>query len=100
MIGNQNPFKRIRNSHLSELDAYSIALVQCLESDLIQESMPEALQQSPLTLAMPLTLILLTKPLALTLKSDLIFRHWTRALIERLCRHTKHKSSHNPDLVG
>ena len=50
-----------------------LALVQCLKSDLIQESEPEDLLLSPLTLAMPLTLISLIKPLALTLKSDLIF---------------------------
>ena len=50
----------------------SRALVQCLKSDLIQESEPEALLLSPLTLAMPLTLILLIKPLPLTLESDVI----------------------------
>ena len=49
-----------------------VALVQCLKSDLIQESEPEALLLSPLTLAMPLTLILLIKPLPLTLESDVI----------------------------
>ena len=48
------------------------AQVQCLKSDLIQESEPEALLLSPLTLAMPLTLILLIKPLPLTLESDVI----------------------------
>ena len=48
------------------------ALVQCPKSDLILESEPEVLVLAPLTLAMPLTLILLIKPLALTLKSDLI----------------------------
>ena len=51
---------------------YTLALVQCLKSDLIQESEPEALLLSPLTLAMPLTLILLIKPLPLTLESDVI----------------------------
>ena len=49
-----------------------LALVQCLKSDLILESEPEDLLLSPLTLAMPLTLILLIKPLPLTLKSDVI----------------------------
>ena len=48
------------------------AQVQCLKSDLIQESEPEDLLLSPLTLAMPLTLILLIKPLPLTLESDVI----------------------------
>ena len=48
------------------------ALVQCLKSDLIQESEPEALLLSPLTLVMPLTPILLIKPLTLTLESDVI----------------------------
>ena len=50
-----------------------LALVQCLKSDVIQESEPEDLLLSPLTLATPLTLILLIMPLALTLKSHLIF---------------------------
>ena len=49
------------------------ALVQCRKSDLILESEPEVLVLAPLTLAMPLALILLIKPMALTLKSDLIF---------------------------
>ena len=49
-----------------------VALVQCLKSDLILESEPEDLLLSPLTLATPLTLILLIKPLPLTLKSDVI----------------------------
>ena len=48
------------------------ALVQCRKSDLIQESEPEVSLLSPLTFAMTLTLILLTKPLVLTLESDLI----------------------------
>ena len=43
-----------------------------LKSDLIQESEPEDLLLSPLTLATPLTLILLMKPLPLTLESDVI----------------------------
>ena len=48
------------------------ALVQCIKSDVIQESEPEDILLSPLTLATPLTLILLMKPLPLTLKSDVI----------------------------
>ena len=50
----------------------TLALVPCLKSDLIQGSEPETLLLSPLTLAMPLTLILLIKPLPLTLESDVI----------------------------
>ena len=34
LIGNQNPFKRIRNSHLSELDAYSIFELNFISSDI------------------------------------------------------------------
>ena len=60
----------IINQHVSFTDTR--ALVQCLKSDLIQESEPEDSLLSPLTLAMPLTLILLIKPLPLTLKSDVI----------------------------
>ena len=52
---------------------FTKALVQCRKSDLILESEPEVSVLAPLTLAMPLTLISLIKPLALTLKSDVIF---------------------------
>ena len=58
---------------IKECNDNTIALVQCRKSDLISELVPEALVLALLNLAMPLTLILLIKPLALTLKSDLIF---------------------------
>ena len=62
-----------------------LALVQCLKSDLIQESEPEDLLLSPLTLATPLTLILLIKPLPLTLKSDVICDIGPGLLLETIC---------------
>ena len=78
-----------------------VALVQCLKSDLIQESEPEALLLSPLTLAMPLTLILLIKPLPLTLESDVILDIGPGLEMVRpinLCGETKERTMSNSNL--